>query len=62
MARPRATPVQVFEQTAPGTPPAGRGWIYEKSDKRLYFKDSAGVERELTLSADIEFMAWWGAF
>lgn len=62
MARPRATPLQVFEQAAPSTPPSGRGYVYEKSDKRLYFKDSAGVERELTTPADVEFLAWWGAF
>jgi hypothetical protein len=36
--------------TVPGTPPAGTGVLYPKADKKLYWKDDAGVETDLTLS------------
>lgn len=41
-------PVEVKEQTAPGTPVAGIVTIYAKSDHKLYTKDSAGAEIDLT--------------
>jgi len=36
--------------TAPGTPTSGEGVIYEKNDGKLYFKNDAGTEYELTAS------------
>ena len=34
--------------TAPSTPSSGEGVIYEKNDGKLYFKNDAGTEYELT--------------
>jgi hypothetical protein len=40
--------VDIVEQTAPATPPAGVLRYYPKSDHKLYTKDSTGVETDLT--------------
>lgn len=36
-------------QAAPITPPAGTGTLYQKTDRKLYWKTDAGVETDLTL-------------
>lgn len=36
------------EQTAPATPAAGRVAIYAKSDGKVYIKDDAGTETDIT--------------
>ena len=36
--------------TAPSTPASGEGVIYEKNDGKLYFKNDAGTETDLTAS------------
>ena len=36
--------IRLSEQTAPGTPPAGKVYLYAKSDGLLYAKDDAGNE------------------
>lgn len=38
----------MLESAAPSTPSAGLGFIYEKTDGKLYFKNDAGTETELT--------------
>jgi len=43
--------IRVREAAAPGTPAAGYGKIYEKTDGKLYFKNDAGTETELTQSS-----------
>ena len=40
--------VDVAEQTAPATPASGRMRVYAKSDGKLYAKNDAGTEYELT--------------
>ena len=40
--------MQVREFAAPGTPASGYGYIYEKTDNKLYFKNDAGTEYDLT--------------
>ena len=40
--------IYVSEIAAPGTPNAGKGVVYAKSDGKLYFKDEAGTESDLT--------------
>ena len=40
----RAKWLQVDEQTAPATPPSGKGVYYAKSDSLPYFKSDAGTE------------------
>jgi hypothetical protein len=37
----------VNEEAAPGTPDSGKVRVYAKSDKKLYTKDSSGVEQEI---------------
>ena len=37
-----------LESAAPGTPASGLGYLYEKTDNKLYFKNDAGTETELT--------------
>jgi hypothetical protein len=37
----------VNEEAAPGTPASGKVRVYAKSDKKLYTKDSSGVEQEI---------------
>jgi hypothetical protein len=41
---------QLTAQTQPVTtnPPAGTGWLYAKNDGKLYFRDPAGTEYDLT--------------
>lgn len=50
--------VRLAEQaSAPGTPAAGYGYLYQKSDGNLYFKDDAGTEFNLTAaSGGVEFV------
>jgi hypothetical protein len=43
--------ITLAEQTAPSTPTAGFGVIYPKSDGKLYWKDDAGTEYDLTAGA-----------
>ena len=44
--------IRLKNDTAPGTPASGYGVIYGKSsDKKLYWKDDAGTESELTAGA-----------
>lgn len=51
VANPKFTgAVQMSTMTAPGMPAAGKGKIYVKSDNRVYFKNSAGLEYNLTAS------------
>jgi hypothetical protein len=41
--------ITIAEQAvAPGTPAAGFGHVYPKPDGKLYYKNSSGVETELT--------------
>jgi hypothetical protein len=53
------------EQAAPATPPAGFVVPYAKADGKLYIKDDAGVETDLTATGaagafnPIE-SAYWG--
>lgn len=39
--------IEFWAPTVPGTPAAGRGVLYMKADKKLYFKNDAGVETAL---------------
>jgi len=43
--------IQVSTEPAPGNPSAGKGKIYEKADKKLYFKNEDGTESDLTQGA-----------
>jgi len=36
--------IRVLESSAPSTPASGYGYLYEKTDGQLYFKNDAGVE------------------
>jgi hypothetical protein len=38
----------MLESAAPSTPGSGLGFLYEKTDGKLYFKNDAGTETELT--------------
>ena len=40
--------IQVDEISAPGTPAAGKVAVYAKTDGKLYIKDDAGTETDLT--------------
>ena len=40
--------VTLAESAAPATPGTGLGFLYEKTDNKLYFKNDAGTETELT--------------
>lgn len=40
--------VELPEVTAPGTPAAGKVFVYAKSDGKIYTKDDSGVERLTT--------------
>lgn len=40
--------IRVAEISAPSTPSSGFGYLYEKSDNKLYFKNDAGTEFDLT--------------
>ena len=40
--------VRIREQSAPGTPPSGELSIYAKTDNKLYCKNDAGSEIDLT--------------
>lgn len=42
--------LKVAEASAPSTPASGFGMIYEKTDGKLYFKNDAGTEYDLTAS------------
>lgn len=41
-------PIEIAEQTAPGTPDSGVGALYAKTDGKVYWKDDAGTETDLT--------------
>ena len=43
--------IELVESAAPGTPASGFGVMYVKTDNKIYFKDDAGVEYNLTESA-----------
>lgn len=43
--------ITVAESAAPSTPGAGLGFIYEKTDGILYFKNDGGTETDLTAGA-----------
>ena len=52
------------EVAAPGTPSAGTGVVYAKTDGKLYFKNDAGTETELTGAGgggDVATDAIWDA-
>ena len=38
----------IIERAEPATPPSGLGYLYEKTDGKLYFKNDAGTETPLT--------------
>lgn len=40
--------IYISEITAPGTPASTKGALYEKTDGKVYFKNDAGVEHDLT--------------
>lgn len=40
--------ITIIEQAAPSTPAAGYGVLYPKTDGKLYWKDDAGTEYDLT--------------
>jgi hypothetical protein len=42
---------ELIETAAPGTPPTDHGYLYEKSDGKIYFKNDAGTEYDLTVIA-----------
>ena len=44
--------------TAPSTPSSGEGVIYEKNDGKLYFKNDAGTEYELTATGSGSYTKW----
>lgn len=50
--------VTFAESAAPATPASGRGFLYEKTDGKLYFKDDAGTEYDLTAGAGGGSFAW----
>lgn len=39
--------LDIVEQPSPSTPDVGRIRLYSKTDKKLYYKDDNGTEREL---------------
>jgi hypothetical protein len=41
--------ITMLESSAPATPAATLGFLYEKTDGKLYFKNDAGTETELTI-------------
>jgi hypothetical protein len=43
--------IQLSTSAPSGSPSAGAGWIYPKTDKKLYFKNADGVEYALTVQA-----------
>lgn len=48
MPRPILVADDYIEEASPATPPAGSVRVYAKSDKKLYIKDSTGLETDLT--------------
>jgi hypothetical protein len=40
--------IQFDEIVAPGTPASGKGFLYEKTDGKIYFKNDGGTEYDLT--------------
>lgn len=42
--------IGIKERAAPGTPPANYGYLYSKTDSKLYFKNDNGTEYDLTAS------------
>jgi len=42
--------LRLAEMAAPGTPPSGYGYLYPKTDGKIYWKDDAGAEFDLTQS------------
>lgn len=42
-----------LQGSAPASPAANYGYIYEKSDKKLYFKNEDGTETDLTAGAGV---------
>jgi microcompartment protein CcmK/EutM len=46
-----ATKIDIAEDTAPGTPSSGYASVYAKTDGKVYSKDDAGTEYDLTAGA-----------
>ena len=42
--------IRLAESSAPGTPPSGFAYLYTKTDGKVYLKDDAGTEYDLTTS------------
>lgn len=42
--------VSLSERAAPATPPTGTVVLYAKADGKLYYKNSAGAEKEIQTS------------
>lgn len=40
--------IRLIEAAAPGTPPTGMVYVYVKADGKIYIKDDAGTETDLT--------------
>lgn len=56
--------VKLYQETAPSTPESGYVTLYAKTDKKLYLKDDAGTETDLTSgggSGDVATDAIWDA-
>lgn len=56
--------VKLYQETAPSTPESGYVTVYAKTDKKLYLKDDAGTETDLTSgggSGDVATDAIWDA-
>lgn len=55
---------KLYQETAPSTPESGYVTVYAKTDKKLYLKDDAGTETDLTSgggSGDVATDAIWDA-
>lgn len=42
--------LELTEMSAPASPSAGQGYVYPKSDGKIYYKNAAGTEYDLTAS------------
>ncbi len=53
--------INMDEKAAPGTPPSGQTYIYSKTDGKVYSKDDAGTEYDLTAGAGTKEVFFAGA-
>lgn len=57
--------IKLYSETAPSTPESGYVTVYSKTDKKLYLKDDAGTETDLTAtgsgSGDVATDTIWDA-